>query len=197
MSDHRGLGALARTDEGRSLASNLSLGIGIAAMTLLAAIDLATDADAGMTAFHGGVEAAVIVIGSIVTVRFALGVRRLAHDARKLREHASALTLNLDASRLEASRWRHDAQSLIEGLGAAIDTQFEVWGLSPAEQEISRLLLKGLSHKEIAQVRDVSETTVRQQAQATYRKSGLSGRNDLAAFFLEDLLAPRPIGSTK
>jgi len=53
------------------------------------------------------------------------------------------------------------------------------------------LLLKGLSHKEIAEVRNVSETTVRHQARSLYRKAGLSGRNDLAAFFLEDLLGPQ------
>jgi hypothetical protein len=34
---------------------------------------------------------------------------------------------------------------------------------------------------------------VRQQALAVYRKSGLNGRNDLAAFFLEDLLLPGDI----
>lgn len=67
------------------------------------------------------------------------------------------------------------------------------WGLTPAEQDIALLLLKGLSHKEIAQVRAVSETTVRQQARSLYRKAGLSGRSDLAAFFLEDLLGPRDL----
>ena len=35
------------------------------------------------------------------------------------------------------------------------------------------------------------EATVRQQSTAIYRKAGLDGRHDLAAFFLEDLLAPR------
>ncbi len=40
----------------------------------------------------------MIVIGSIATVRFALGVRRLAREARDLREHANALTVNLDAA---------------------------------------------------------------------------------------------------
>jgi len=63
--------------------------------------------------------------------------------------------------------------------------------LTPAEREIALLLLKGLSHKEIATIRSVSETTVRQQARSLYRKAGLSGRNELAAFFLEDLLGPR------
>lgn len=191
MSDHSGLGVLTRTEEGRSIRSNLALAIGIATMTLLVVIDLTTDARGGTTAFHLVVEGAMILIGTIATARFARGVRRLAREARELREHANALKLNLDASRLEASKWRRDAGNFIAGLGAAIDTQFEAWALTPAEREIARLLLKGLSHKEIAQVRNVSETTVRQQAQATYRKAGLSGRNDLAAFFLEDLLAPR------
>ena len=53
------------------------------------------------------------------------------------------------------------------------------------------LLLKGLSHKEIAAIRNVGEATVRQQAGSIYRKAGLEGRRDLAAFFLEDLLGPR------
>ena len=58
--------------------------------------------------------------------------------------------------------------------------------LSVAEKETALLLLKGLSHKEIASVRNVSEGTARQQATAVYRNAGVSGRNDLAAFFLED-----------
>jgi len=52
------------------------------------------------------------------------------------------------------------------------------------------MLLKGLSHKEIAAMRQTSERTIREQARAVYRKSGLAGRSSLAAFFLEDLLPP-------
>ena len=37
----------------------------------------------------------------------------------------------------------------------------------------------------------------RQQARSVYRKGGLSGRHDLAAFFLEDLLAPRPASAVE
>ena len=66
----------------------------------------------------------------------------------------------------------------------------ERWSLTPAEKEVALLLLKGLSHKEIAQARSITEATARQQARAVYRKAGLSGRNELAAFFLEDLLLP-------
>jgi DNA-binding CsgD family transcriptional regulator len=90
----------------------------------------------------------------------------------------------------DAQRWNRDAQELLAGLGAAIDRQFDRWGLTPAEREVALMQLKGLRHKEIAQLRHTSERTVRQQALVVYRKSGLNGRYDLAAFFLEDLLLP-------
>ena len=83
------------------------------------------------------------------------------------------------------------AEQLVE-LGSAIRRQFEAWQLTSAEQEVGLLLLKGLSHKEIAGVRRTSEATIRQQAAAVYQKAGLSGRAALSAFFLEDLLSPPP-----
>jgi len=90
----------------------------------------------------------------------------------------------------DARRWNQEAQHVLQGLGMAINRQFDRWGLSPAEREVALLQLKGLRHKAIADLRHTSERTVRQQALAVYRKSGLSGRNDLAAFFLEDVFLP-------
>jgi DNA-binding CsgD family transcriptional regulator len=87
-------------------------------------------------------------------------------------------------------RSERQAQEVLQGLGEAIDRQFDRWGLTPAEREVALLQLKGLRHKAIAELRRTSERTVRQQALAVYRKSGLAGRSDLAAFFLEDLLLP-------
>jgi len=55
---------------------------------------------------------------------------------------------------------------------------------------VTLLLLKGLSHKEVATARAVSERTVREQSRSIYNKSGLTGRAALSAFFLEDLFAP-------
>ncbi len=112
-------------------------------------------------------------------------------EATEARGEAAALASRLRESRAEAERWKQDTADLVGGLGAAIDRQLEKWGLSPAEKEVALLLLKGLSHKEVASIRSVSETTVRQQARALYKKAGLDGRADLAAFFLEDLLAAR------
>ncbi|MFA9470423.1 MAG: hypothetical protein ACERNK_07620 [Deltaproteobacteria bacterium] len=48
--------------------------------------------------------------------------------------------------------------------------------------------------KEVASVRSVSDATARQQVRAVYKKAGLSGRHDLAAFFLEDLMLPAEAG---
>ena len=78
----------------------------------------------------------------------------------------------------------------MRGLGAQIARQFDAWALTAAEREVGMLMLKGLRHKDIANVRGTSERTVRQQALTIYRKAGLDGRTDLAAFFLEDFLAP-------
>jgi DNA-binding NarL/FixJ family response regulator len=107
-----------------------------------------------------------------------------------VRSHERVLLGDLDRARAEAARWRREAAEFLRGLGAAMDAQFERWGLSSAEREVALLLLKGLAHKEVAEVRGTLEKTVRQQALALYRKAGLSGRAELAAFFLEDLLLP-------
>jgi DNA-binding NarL/FixJ family response regulator len=52
------------------------------------------------------------------------------------------------------------------------------------------LILKGESHKRIAGLTGRSERTVRQHAVTIYNKSGLRGRAELAAFFLQDLVVP-------
>ncbi len=87
-----------------------------------------------------------------------------------------------------------EAQQCLEkyllGLGQTINCEFQRWGLTEAERCTAILLLKGLSHKDIADRCGRSERTVRQHAVAVYRKSGLAGRAELAAFFMEDLLPP-------
>ena len=90
--------------------------------------------------------------------------------------------------RASNAAWREQTAAHVRELGRAIQRQLADWGLTPAEQEIGLLLLKGFSHKEIARLRRTSEMTVRQQATAVYQKSGLGGRAELSAFFLDDLL---------
>jgi len=98
------------------------------------------------------------------------------------------LSTQIDEKTRDADQWRNEVKKLIEGLGQLIYQQFQQWKLSSAEQEIAVMLLKGFSLKEIAAMRDTSERTVRQQATRIYAKADLSGRAELSAFFLEDLL---------
>lgn len=78
----------------------------------------------------------------------------------------------------------------LQGRMQNIQDDFEKWGLSTAEQEIALLLLKGLRLQEIADIRNTSERTVRQQASSIYRKGRLESRTDLSAYFIEDLMNP-------
>lgn len=183
---------MSRTHVRAELRANLAIMAVLSILAVSLGIDLFLDLGRRTSVFHGLIEGTAIIAAA---VGFVLGARRLrtaVREAQDLREQARALSSTLDHTRREAERWRREASALVSGLGVAIEQQFERWGLSAAEKEIALLLLKGLEHKEIAELRDVSETTVRQQARSVYRKGGLSGRHDLAAFFLEDLLAPRP-----
>jgi DNA-binding CsgD family transcriptional regulator len=168
------------TSDGRLLGGVL---IAFFAIAVLAAFDVVSDLRSGTTVAHVALEIAVIAAG---LTGAALVARRLLDLGRRARDLATRLA----ATEAEAARWRGEARDLLKGLGAALDRQFERWMLSPAEKEVAVLLLKGLSHKEIAGARAITEATARQQARAVYRKAGLSGRADLAAFFLEDLLLP-------
>ncbi len=98
------------------------------------------------------------------------------------------LASSLEEARHEAERHAKAADALIKGVGDKMDKQFEAWGLTPAEKEVASLLLKGMRHKEIGEIRQTSERTVRQQSLSIYRKAGVEGRTELAAYFLEDLL---------
>lgn len=175
------------TSEGKLL---VGVFVAFVAVALLAALDVASDLSEGTTVGHVLAEGGVVFVGMLGAVFMARRLVDVVRSERVAREEASALAERLEASEREAARWRREARDLLEGLGAALDRQFERWALSPAEKEVALLLLKGLSHKEIADVRSITDATARQQARAVYRKAGLSGRNDLAAFFLEDLLLP-------
>ncbi|MGH9160087.1 MAG: hypothetical protein ACRD2X_08880, partial [Vicinamibacteraceae bacterium] len=111
-----------------------------------------------------------IIVSTAVAVAYVL--------TRMKRQHEEQLTLirDLEVARAEGTQWRADMRELLKGLGAAIDAQFERWRLTTAEREVALLILKGLSHKEIAAVRETTERTIRQQAQAIYSKANLSGR---------------------
>lgn len=132
-------------------------------------------------------------LGEILTIALLVGcsgasalllVRMSAQE-----EESQTLKDNLASVRVENRQWRERVADHLRELASAIHRQFEIWRLTPAEQDVALLLLKGFSYKEIARLRTTSEPTIRQQAASIYQKAGLSGRAALSAFFLDDLLS--------
>jgi DNA-binding CsgD family transcriptional regulator len=108
-------------------------------------------------------------------------------EIREARTERTDLLGKLSAARADGEKWRSTALVHANGLSTAIRDQFVAWRLTEGECDVANLMLKGLSHKEIGQIRNSSAATVRQQAAAIYSKSGLASRAELAAYFLEDL----------
>jgi len=86
-------------------------------------------------------------------------------------------------------RYRQTVQTASGQLVQTLYAKFGEWGLSASESEVALLLIKGLSVAEIARLRDTRPGTIKSQSNAIYRKAGLKSRSELAAYFVEDLLA--------
>lgn len=97
-------------------------------------------------------------------------------------KHVSLLNKEIKQEKSKTAR-------LAGELLAVIHQQFDHWKLSASESEVALLLIKGLSMKELAELRQVKEKTIRQQATSIYAKSGCAGRHELAAHFIEDLMS--------
>lgn len=149
--------------------------------------------------FHSVLALFLVSIATFSTLDFILDWPHgmsLTHMLVELGLIASSLgaALYLGYGWYRARKAADDVQQCLEkyllGLGETINCEFQRWALTEAERCTAILLLKGLSHKDIADRCGRSERTVRQHAVAVYRKSGLAGRAELAAFFMEDLLPP-------
>jgi hypothetical protein len=63
-----------------------------------------------------------------------------------------------------------------------------IFAFSASVNCLPSLQIKGLTLKEIANIRDTNDKTVRQQASSIYQKSGVNGRHGFSAWFIEDFL---------
>jgi DNA-binding CsgD family transcriptional regulator len=90
---------------------------------------------------------------------------------------------------LEQMRAQSRALRVARGaLADAIEAQFTIWGLTPAERDVALFALKGLDVAEIAALRGAAQGTVRVQLTHVYAKAGVSNRAQFAAWVVEDLL---------
>ena len=153
-----------------------------AIIALLMLTDLVDDA--------GTADPLHLVREGLIMIAAGAGVLRLWGAVLASRRAERALGGRLEAARADATRWQVEARDALAGLGAAVERQFVAWDLTPAERAVGVLMLRGMSHKEVAAARDTSERTVRQQALAVYRKAGVRSRSELSAFFLASLPLP-------
>ncbi|MCB1051217.1 MAG: response regulator transcription factor [Acidobacteria bacterium] len=147
------------------------------------AFDIFVDLGQGGSLRHVWVEGIVFALSLTAAFSFLLHYRSALQKNRELK-HA------LDLTREDLLQWKEHTHELLLGLGQMIDKQFDLWSFTTSEKEVGLLILKGFGFKEIAELRQTSERTVRQQAIALYRKADVSGRAEFSAFFLEELLLP-------
>jgi DNA-binding NarL/FixJ family response regulator len=143
--------------------------------------DLLIDYSHNASAWHLLEESLVVLASTAAIVWLVVNVRRQQRELEDLKRElrAGADSAAKVAPAVLAARRR---------LSEVIQEQFSEWQLTTGEQEVALLLLKGLSFKEIAALRNTLEKTVRQQASGIYRKAGVSGRHAFAAWFIEDFL---------
>jgi len=135
--------------------------------------------------YHLLAEAAATIAFVAILLVFIRERQRVARDFAELRNAVRAgerAMMERDAAARQSTR--HFLDHMQE--------QFDAWKLTPAEKDVALLLVKGLSLEEIAALRESRAKTVRQHAANVYAKARLEGRHQLAAYFLEDLMAPTP-----
>ncbi len=158
---------------------------------LLIILDMAYDLWHGVASLHIGIECFGLITMGIVVFH------SLVSYFEKEKLNSVRLEQEIATIRKQAETWQTEAKHYLEGLVVKIDQQFNSWGLSTAEKDVALLLIKGYSIREIATLRDTSEKTIKQQNFSIYKKSNLTGRSELAAFFLEDLLLPSSSSKSK
>lgn len=151
------------------------------------ATEIVTEFAAGETLRSMGDDLSRFALSAIVLVLFLfehLAQRRALGELRGQLNKARGQLAQLDTESAKlASQYR-----------VVMQKQFDAWHLTASEQDVVLGMLKGLSFREIAELRETREKTVRQQASSVYRKAGVGSRNELAAWFFEDMLEPPPIG---
>jgi DNA-binding CsgD family transcriptional regulator len=163
-------------------------GTGLGCFALLLTLEIATESDDLSL-----LDIAIDALGILLTIGAAVGVALLTQRIQSQHEERIALIRDLETARAEGNAWRTKVQSHLAGLRTGMDVQFDEWGFTAAEREVGLLMLKGLSHKETAALRATTEATVRQQAQAIYRKANLPGKTAFSAYFLEDLFSAEDV----
>ncbi len=73
-----------------------------------------------------------------------------------------------------------------------IEEWFTRWNLTPSERDVALFAVKGMTNREIAELRGKSEATIKVQMNAVLRKSGTSNRAQPMSLFVDELIGTEP-----
>ena len=150
-------------------------------IVLASIADIIADIRMGSQMTHIIQEA--IILGLAAIMLFYLIKDIIRH--RKANRHLTSRLTQMDKHCAELSKELIYAK---KEFGEAITSQLQDWRLTGSETDVTWLILKGYNSKQIAQVKNLSEKTIRNQLSSVYKKSGLQGKHALIAWFMDDLL---------
>ena len=147
----------------------------------LLVFDVYEDLNAGASLAHVAVETGILILTICgIVLQWSIFFSQ--------KKDIETLNFDLDRARVDLTKYKGDSRKFVEGLANEIDRQLSEWKLTNAEKEITLLILKGLTNKEVGEVRGTSERTIRQQVTSIFQKSNLRSRLELSTYFLEDLI---------
>jgi len=149
---------------------------------VLNTLDVITDISLKVPLWHILEEALIVLFSGSLAGYLIWDMRRTTKELNSLSNSLSESEDNVKKITKQFKEIRHQYSEVIQ-------QQFNDWGLSQSEQEVAMLMLKGMNFQEIATIRETKEKTARQQASSIYAKSGLQGRHELSAWFIEDFLS--------
>lgn len=153
------------------------------AFSILITIDIYSVYFSGVQ-FHQYLKWVEFAIFSIGLTAF-IYILKNAEFERKLKHRYESEILKIKEENKDLQSRLHSFKADFETL---IHSHFSVWNLTDAEKVVGLCLLQGLGMKEISEMRNVSERTIRNQCHSIYSKAELTGKHELAAYFLKELL---------
>ena len=130
-----------------SLLERVILAIFFASIVIFISLDLFTDSLEGVSVAHLSTELIVAGIGGV-------GLLYLIWSGFRFRGQLVSTRRSLEEVSADAALFKKDSEKWVQGLGMVIDQQLSKWNLTETEKEVALLLLKGLSSKEIAAIRN-------------------------------------------
>jgi len=164
---------------------NIKLSLLCFALVILLLVDLRADYLYGIPFSHMVLEV-LLFFGFLVGFSYFTDLALKQYKAQNLK--LATLQENLQFKEIQLCTLNKKLKSQKDEFRAEVLDTFRQWGFTRAEAEVASLLLKGLSTKEVAEVRKANEQTVRSQCSSIYRKSKLENRSQLSSYFLDDLV---------